>query len=77
MLSESQIRGKGGHLIRVRKVEAMNQSGHETGCDKANGENSTLDILDASLILSFLIITIEVVLIKIIVQMSGTTPNKS
>lgn len=77
LLSKSQIRGKSGHLIRVREVEATNQSVHETECDKASEENSTLEILDTSLILSFLIITIEVVMIKVIVRMSGTTPNKS
>lgn len=77
LLSETQIRGKGGHLVSVRKVEATNQCVHRTGCDKASGENPTLDISEPQLIISFLIITIEVVIIKVIIQMSGTTQTRA
>lgn len=44
MLSQSKIRGGGGHLFRV--VGAMSQSVHGKGCDKAHGENCALNILD-------------------------------
>ena len=43
MLSQSKIRGGGGHLFRI--VGAMSQSVYGKGCDKANGENCALNIL--------------------------------
>lgn len=43
MLSQSKIRGGGGHLFRI--LGAMSQSVHGKGCDKANGENCALNNL--------------------------------
>lgn len=44
MLSQSKIRGGGGHFFRI--VGAMSQSVHGKECDKARGENCALNILD-------------------------------
>lgn len=46
LLNRGQVRGKGGLLVSVRKVEAVNQSVYRSGCDKARGRNAMGLILD-------------------------------